>query len=67
MIESRKKTRKPASTRQRGPLPGEDLFAVFALWVVVLIAIGIAFHGVNATVGGAIIAALPQRQALRSY
>ncbi len=39
-------------------LPSEDLLAVFALWVVVLIAIGIVFHGVDATVGSAIIAAL---------
>ena len=39
-------------------LPREDLLAVFALWVVVLIAIGIVFHGVDATVGSAIVAAL---------
>ena len=39
-------------------LPSEDLLAVFALWVVVLIAIGIVFHGVDATIGSAIIAVL---------
>ena len=58
MIESKKKDKEAGIDQTKGPLPGEDLFAVFALWVVVLIAIGIAFHGVNATVGGAIIAAL---------
>ena len=44
--------------KAKGSLPGEDLLVVSALWVVVLIAIGIVFHGVDATVGGAIIAAL---------
>jgi hypothetical protein len=34
------------------------ILGVPALWVIVLIAIGIIFHGVDATVGSAIIAAL---------
>ncbi len=44
--------------RAKRSLPSEDLLAVFALWVVVLIAIGILAHGVDAAVGSAIIAAL---------
>jgi hypothetical protein len=44
--------------KAKGSFVTEDIFAVAALWVVVLIAIGIAFHGVDATVGGGIIVAL---------
>ena len=57
MIESKKREEVHMDKAKRS-LPREDLLAVFALWVVVLIAIGIVFHGVDATVGGAIIAAL---------
>jgi len=57
MIEPTEKDMEVRNSKAKG-FPGEDLFAVSALWVVVLIAIGIAFHGVNATVGSAIIAAL---------
>ena len=42
----------------RAKLAHSVFFVVFALWAVVLIAIGIFFHGVDATLGGAIIAAL---------
>ncbi len=57
MIEPTEKDMEVDDSKAKG-LRGEDLFAVSALWIVVLIAIGIAAHGVNATVGSAIIAAL---------
>ncbi len=58
MIEPKKRDMEVDIGKPKGSLPGEDLLAVSALWVVVLIAIGIVFHEVDATVGGAIIAAL---------
>jgi hypothetical protein len=58
MIEPEKRDMEADMGKAKGSLPGEDLLAVSALWVVVLIAIGIVFHGVDATVGSAIIAAL---------
>jgi hypothetical protein len=58
MIEPKQRNMEVHMGRAKRSLPSEDLLAVFALWVVVLIAIGIVFHGVDATVGGAIIAAL---------
>ena len=57
MIEPTEKEMEVRDSKAKG-FPGEDLFAVSALWIVVLIAIGIASHGVNSTVGSAIIAAL---------
>ena len=57
MIEPSEKDKEVRDSKAKG-FPGEDLFAVSALWIVVLIAIGIASHGVNATLGSAIIAAL---------
>ena len=55
MIEPKKKDMEVDMGKAKGSLPREDLRAVSALWVVVLIAIGIVFHGVDATVGSAII------------
>jgi len=36
----------------------EDILAVIALWIVVLVATGIAFHAVDPARGGGIIVAL---------
>jgi hypothetical protein len=60
LLKSSSDWRRPSSLNTTDfALPrGLDLLVVSALWVVVLIAIGIVFHGVDATVGGAIIAAL---------
>ena len=58
MIEPKKRDMEVDIGKPKGSLPGEDLLAVSALWVVVLIAIGIVFHDVDATVGSAIIAAI---------
>lgn len=58
MIEPKQRDMEVHMGKANRSLPSEDLLAVFALWVVVLIAIGIVFHGVDATVGSAIIAAL---------
>ena len=58
MIEPKKIDMEVDLGKAKGSFPGEDLLDVSALWVVVLIAIGIVFHEVDATVGGAIIAAL---------
>ena len=58
MIEPKQRGMEVHMGRAKRSLPGEDLLAVFALWVVVLIAIGILAHGVDAAVGSAIIAAL---------
>jgi hypothetical protein len=58
MSEPKQRGMEVGMGKAEGSLPGEDLLVVSALWVVVLIAIGIVFRGVDATVGGAIIAAL---------
>jgi hypothetical protein len=58
MIEPKQKDMEVDMGKAKGSLPGEDLLVVSALWVVVLIAIGIVAHGVDATIGSAIIAAL---------
>ncbi len=66
MIEPTAKDVEVRDSKAKG-FPGEDLFAVSALWIVVLIAIGIASHGVNATVGSAIIAALAGAAGLAKF
>jgi hypothetical protein len=58
MIEPKKKGMERDMGKAKGSFPGEDLLAVSALWVVVLVAIGIVVHDVDATVGSAIIAVL---------
>ena len=58
MIERKQRDTEVDVGKAKGSLPGEDLLVVSALWVVVLIAIGIVSHGIDATVGGAIIASL---------
>jgi uncharacterized protein (UPF0333 family) len=58
MIEPKQKDMEVDMVKAKGSLQGEDLLVVSALWVVVLIAIGIVAHGVDATIGSAIIAAL---------
>ena len=58
MIEPKKRGIEVDMGKAKGALPGEDLLAISALWVVVLVAIGIIVHDVDATVGSAIIAVI---------
>ncbi len=44
--------------KAKGFVAIEDILAVVALWIVVLIATGIAFHAVDPAAGGGIIVAL---------
>ncbi len=66
MIEPAEKDMEVGDSKAKG-FRGEDLFAVSALWIVVLIAIGIASQGVNATVGSAIIAAIAGAAAIAKF
>jgi hypothetical protein len=58
MIEPKKRGTERDMGKAKGSLPGEDLLAISALWVVVLVAIGIVIHDIDATVGSVIIAAI---------
>ena len=58
MIEPKKRGTERDMGKAKGSLPGEDLLAISALWAVVLIAIGIVIHDIDATVGSAIIAVI---------